>query len=54
MTRRKRKPVRLVHVFKPGKEHEGHIDGVIVHPDDRIVRELPPPPEKADEEPRDG
>lgn len=30
--------VRLLPVFKPGKEHSGHVDGWIVHPEDRIVR----------------
>lgn len=33
--------VRIVPVFKPGKEHSGHADGYIVHPDDREVRKLP-------------
>ena len=33
--------VRFVPVYKRGKNHEGHIDGWVVHPDDRVVRELP-------------
>jgi hypothetical protein len=33
--------VRIVPVLKKGKGHEGHVDGYIVHPEDRAVREAP-------------
>lgn len=46
--KRKRKPVRIVPVYRKGKEHEGHVDGWIVTPEDRVVRELPPAREMDD------
>jgi len=40
---------RIIPVFRKGKEHEGHADGFVIHPDDREVRKLPKPEEKQTE-----
>jgi len=32
--------VCLVPVYKPGREHAEHVDGWIIHPDDREVRKV--------------
>lgn len=32
---------RIMPVFKVGKGHEAHVDGWVVHPEDRIVRSVP-------------
>lgn len=36
-----RTKARIVPVLKKTKGHEGHVDGYIVHPDDRVVRDVP-------------
>lgn len=40
------KKVRIIPVFRKGKEHAGYADGYIVHPDDRDARKLPKPKTK--------
>lgn len=46
MSKRKAK---IVPVYRKGREHEGHVDGWIIDPDSRIVRDLPPPENTSDE-----
>lgn len=45
-----KKKRRIVPVFKDGKEHAGHVDGWIIHPDDREARRLPKPKAKLTED----
>lgn len=47
---RKPKKVRIVPTFRKGKEHAGHPDGFVVHPEDRAVRRLPTPLEKVNDQ----
>lgn len=45
---KRRKPARIVPIPSASPGHEGW--GWHVHPDDREVRQLPPPPEKTNDE----